>query len=228
MDNPYAAPATDVRQAEFDSAGVAPYTVAQMRSAFTRFAVVYWGYAALLIAMTVISLLMTKDLEAAAAAGNEPNPQIQALQGWLMALGFIGLAWFVAFVLMVVFACMLLYRYWAVFQPYTVRTTPGKAVGFLFIPLFNLYWMFVAYHGLAKDIDSYLDKNRDSQAPRPTTGFVLIALIVGLLTIVPVINNFAMLAFLVLMFITKLRLNNSIIGIIQDRARQQANAAPTK
>lgn len=226
MENPYAAPVTDVRQSGYDVAGTAPYTVAQMRSAFTRFAVVYWGYAALLIAMTIISLVMAREFAAAASAGNDP--QTQEIQGWLMAIGFIGIAWFVVFVVMVIFACILLYRYWAVIADHGARTTPGKAVGFLFIPLFNLYWMFVAYHGLAKDIDSYLDKNRASQAPRPTTGFILVAMIIGLLTFVPVINNIAMLAFLVLMFITKLRLNNSIIGIIQDRARQQANAAPTK
>lgn len=228
MENPYATPATDVRQAELDATGTAPYTVAQMRSAFTRFAVVYWGYAGLLVALTAISLLMTREFVAAAADGNQAQVAAQQLQGWLIALGFIGLAWLVALVVMVVFACILLYRYWVVIAEYGARTTPGKAVGFLFIPLFNLYWMFVAYHGLAKDIDSYLDKNRSSRAPRPTTGFILVTMIVGLLTFVPVINNFAMLAVLVLMFITKLRLNNSIIGIIQDRARLAAAAAPTK
>lgn len=228
MENPYAAPATDVRQSDLDASGTAPYTVAQMRAAFTRFAVVYWGYAGLLVALTVISLVLARDFAAAAADGNQAQQVTQALQGWVMALGFIGLAWFVAFVVMVVFACILLYRYWAVIAQHGARTTPGKAVGFLFIPLFNLYWMFVAYHGLAKDIDAYLDRNRASRAPRPTTGFILVTLIVGLLTFVPVINNFAMLAALVLMFITKLRLNNSIIGIIQDRSRQQASAAPTK
>jgi hypothetical protein len=34
--------------------------------------------------------------------------------------------------------------------------------------------------------------------------------------------------FLVLMSTTKLRLNNSLIGNIQDRSRQQASAAPSK
>ena len=53
---------------------------------------------------------------------------------------------------------VLLYRFWSVIQdaaPGEVRTTPGKAVGFMFIPLFNLYWVFQAYPGLATDMHHY-------------------------------------------------------------------------
>lgn len=37
-----------------------------------------------------------------------------------------------------------LYRAWILLQPGGASTTPGKAVGFLFIPLFSLYWIFIA------------------------------------------------------------------------------------
>lgn len=44
---------------------------------------------------------------------------------------------------------VLLYQCWAALpEPYRA-TTPGKAVGFLFIPIFNLYWMFVCWPKLA-------------------------------------------------------------------------------
>lgn len=42
-------------------------------------------------------------------------------------------------------------RLWGALRFAGVRTTAGKAVGFLFVPFFNLYWMFVAFHGLAQD-----------------------------------------------------------------------------
>jgi hypothetical protein len=43
-------------------------------------------------------------------------------------------------------------------------TTPQKATGFLFIPIFNLYWVFVAYYGLSKQINEYIDRhNLDSR-----------------------------------------------------------------
>jgi hypothetical protein len=44
-----------------------------------------------------------------------------------------------------------LYRAWFCLQPGGAQTSPGKAVGFLFIPLFNIYWIFVAINGLPKD-----------------------------------------------------------------------------
>src|SRR5215472_4189380 len=39
---------------------------------------------------------------------------------------------------------VLIYQMWQSIQDGHARTTPGKAVGFLFIPFFNLYWMFQA------------------------------------------------------------------------------------
>ena len=38
------------------------------------------------------------------------------------------------------------------------RTTPGLAVGLMFIPVFNIYWQFVALKGLAEDFWSILKK----------------------------------------------------------------------
>jgi hypothetical protein len=223
MENPYAAPSTDVRQTDFEVAGAAPYTVAQMRTAFTRFAVAYWGYIAAVVVMMVIAVVIVASAASSRSQGTE-----QQVESALMGLGIFFFVLMAIVVTMTVFAMILLYRYWAVMQPYSKRTTPGKAVGFLFIPFFNLYWMFVAYHGLSKDIDAYLDANPGSAAPRPSTGLVLATVIIMLLTMVPYLGNLASLALIVMLFLMKLRLNNSIIGIIQDRSRQQASAAPSK
>ncbi len=54
---------------------------------------------------------------------------------------------------------VLWYKAWAAIQDGQARTTPGKAVGFLFIPLFNLYWIFQAIHGFAKDYNSYVERH---------------------------------------------------------------------
>ena len=43
----------------------------------------------------------------------------------------------------------LLYIMWCQVPNKYTRITPSMAVGFLFIPLFNLYWVFIAYRGLA-------------------------------------------------------------------------------
>lgn len=59
------------------------------------------------------------------------------------------------------------YRGWRCLQAGSPRTTPGQAIGFLFIPFFNIYWAFQAFNGFAQDwnrIVSGYDDLRD--APR--------------------------------------------------------------
>jgi|GEM_PF-1049080 len=71
----------------------------------------------------------------------------------------IGIAiWIYSFVMWM----RLIYRMWQSVQDSYARTTPAKAVGFLFIPYFNLYWIFQAWWGFAKDCNSYIERN---QAP---------------------------------------------------------------
>jgi len=50
-----------------------------------------------------------------------------------------------------VYSYIILYRAWHVIQAGGAKTTPGKAVGFMFIPYFNLYWMFVGYYNWSED-----------------------------------------------------------------------------
>ncbi len=38
--------------------------------------------------------------------------------------------------------------------------TPSKAAGYLFIPIFNLYWLFISFYGLANQVNQYIDRHR--------------------------------------------------------------------
>jgi hypothetical protein len=78
-------------------------------------------------------------------------------------LAFIVIGIFTAFASVVLFY-ILLYRYWELIQDGTAQTTPGKAVGYCFIPFFNFYWMFTAIRGLAQDMNRYT-RTRGIQAP---------------------------------------------------------------
>jgi hypothetical protein len=55
-------------------------------------------------------------------------------------------------VVTLVFSAMLHYQMWQAVPERFRRTTPGKAVGFLFIPFFIFYWYFPSYAGLAEDV----------------------------------------------------------------------------
>lgn len=50
---------------------------------------------------------------------------------------------------------VLVYKMWRVVPEAFARTTPGRAVFLLFVPLFNIYWMFQAYWGWTKDFNRF-------------------------------------------------------------------------
>ena len=60
--------------------------------------------------------------------------------------------------------CMLHYRLWKLIPKDVAQTTPGKAVGFMFIPFFNFYWISVSYLGLSKGLTEML-RHREIQSP---------------------------------------------------------------
>jgi uncharacterized membrane protein YphA (DoxX/SURF4 family) len=63
----------------------------------------------------------------------------------------LGVIYVPALIVTTVFWCILLYRHWSLLQGHGARTTPGKAVGFGFIPLFffGISRNFVATRGEA-------------------------------------------------------------------------------
>jgi hypothetical protein len=48
-----------------------------------------------------------------------------------------------------------LYKAWALIQDGRARTQPMQAALLMLIPFFNIYWMFVAFGGLATDLNHY-------------------------------------------------------------------------
>src|SRR5688572_19215215 len=117
MENPYAAPSTDIRQAEFEVAGAAPYTVAEMRSAFTRFAWAYWGYIGTVVVFMAVMIAMVVQVAVQNGGRTTSEADVErAMQGWLVGMGVFGILLGVIVILMTVFAMILLYRYWVVMQ----------------------------------------------------------------------------------------------------------------
>jgi hypothetical protein len=98
------------------------------------------------------------------------------------------LAAVVGFIVGAVIALIYLYRAWLIVQGSTARTTPGKAVGFLFIPLFNLYWVFQAYHGWAQDYNAFRDRRGLTGAPQMPEGLFLAVSILTVLSAIPYVN----------------------------------------
>lgn len=99
-----------------------------------------------------------------------------------LALGFLAiLVGAIAFL-------VLLYKLWAAIQDGHARATPGKAVGFLFIPFFNLYWAFQAIWGWAKDYNAYVDRHGLTSAPKMPEGLFLAYVILCFSGIIPILG----------------------------------------
>ena len=63
------------------------------------------------------------------------------------------------------------HRAWQLLQPTQTTITPGQAVGFMFIPLFNIYWMFIAYHKWAVEWNNTCRQHTSlNYAPRGAEG----------------------------------------------------------
>jgi len=86
---------------------------------------------------------------------------------------------FLSYIGMIAFLCLFLYKAWDLIQDGNVRTSPGKAVGFMFIPFFNLYWQFVAWMGLCEDLNKY-SQERGITAQPTAPGMMMAALILNL------------------------------------------------
>lgn len=107
-----------------------------------------------------------------------------------------GLVALSSLVFMVVCSCKFMYRCWMLVSDGKARTTPERAVGFMFIPLFNMYWQFVAHWGLTLEMNRVIDEYQ-IPAPRPNPQLMLWYLILGLCGIIPFIGPLASLASLV-------------------------------
>jgi hypothetical protein len=122
---------------------------------------------------------------------------ILLLAGTVTAIIFIGIP---ALIAAVVLEYILLYRYWQVIQDGYARTTPGNAVGFLFIPFYNFYWLFVAITGLSKDMNAYIARHGVA-AERVSEGLALAFPILILCSWIPYVDIFTGIAALIIMII---------------------------
>ncbi len=92
------------------------------------------------------------------------------------------------------------YKLWKAIQGGHPRTSPELAVGLLFVPFFNLYWVFQAYWGLARDYNAYVRQHR-LKVPTLSEGLALSVCVLMLLSMVPLLGFLFMLVNMILQII---------------------------
>jgi hypothetical protein len=159
-----------------------------------------------------------------------PRQQIQQLESWFkicwlsiaigapltfLIVGFGGL------ITGAVFGYMILFKCWKTIQDGRPRTTPGKAVGFMFIPFFNLYWQFVAFLGLAKDMNRYMKTRKIRSAlinEEIALWYCILTCASGLLAFFLPLAILVSIASFVLWILLLKSLKNAAIAILRSRA----------
>jgi hypothetical protein len=104
---------------------------------------------------------------------------------------------------------ILVYRMWAAIQDGHARTTPGRAVGLLFVPFFNVYWAFQVFPGYATDYNAYV-KRHGVEARELSAGPFVAYVIACLVTFVPVVGLLAGVAAVALALVLAARVCDAI------------------
>jgi hypothetical protein len=119
---------------------------------------------------------------------------------WIIVSVLVTLLGIALLVVNIIYSCMLLYKAWQAIQGGQARTTPEKAVGFIFIPGFNFYWYFIAYWAFARDYNLYLQM-KSLELPRLPEKLFLSYPILLLCGLIPFAGYAAAIASLVILFI---------------------------
>lgn len=167
----------------------------------------WWAW---LCGLTVVCMIASP---AVALMHTDPDTARVTTQGFLWALALASIGFCIA-VVAAVPVWILIYRSWAQIQDGHARTTPGAALGLCFIPLFNIYWVFVAFRGLALDANAFIARY-GFEAPRIPVGLALAYCIVFVCIYVPFLNVLAIFAGIPLLFAILLKIANSSAAIAE-------------
>lgn len=116
-----------------------------------------------------------------ALIGEAENADIVAVFGGILC--FAGTVMLVAGS---IYSKMILQRMWQLIQPYTNKATPGQAIGYLFIPFYNFYWIFIALGSWSNEtnriLPHFIKESQGLTALRPQAGTYISYAIFWLIT----------------------------------------------
>jgi hypothetical protein len=135
----------------------------------------------------------------------------------------LGLIWVPAIIVSAVFWCILLHRQWSLLQGHGARTTPGKAVGFSFIPFYCFYWWFVSYAGLATDTNKYM-RTAGIGTKRMSFGLAVTDSVLSILGctigLIPKVGAVFSFPLMIIGFILVLQQRDCVLAIMQEKVER--------
>jgi hypothetical protein len=135
-------------------------------------------------------------------------------------IAILGILGFVQFLIVqMIYTFVIIWKMWSSIQDGYARMTSGKAVGFLFIPFFNVYWIFQVWAGFPRDYNNYVDRHRLT-VPHLSTGLFTAYPVLILLTAIPFLG--------ILIALINMFLFVGIISRICDAVNALANQTPER
>ena len=148
---------------------------------------------------------------------------------WAISCSWVNIIAVPILIVLTVFWCILLYRHWSLLQGHGARTTPGKAVGYGFIPVFFFYWWFVAYAGLATDNNRYL-RQLGITTKRMSFGLAVTDCILSILFctvgLYPPVSAVLTVPYMIIGFILVLQQRDCVLAILHQRAQGRGDDVP--
>jgi hypothetical protein len=92
-----------------------------------------------------------------------------------VALASIGYLQFMVAHIVIMF--YILYRMWDSIQD-GVSTSTGKAIGYLFIPVFSVYWVFKAWNGFPTEYNQYLERHQLNVSPINSSVYLMVPIFI--------------------------------------------------
>lgn len=147
----------------------------------------FYGAFAIGVILMIITVILSFQIE------DRPEA-MERMSGILVGVFLGGI---VFLVIAQILALIVIHRSWKCISLAGASVSPGMAVGLLFVPLFNLYWLFRAYYGFAQDWNRIMACHEETRlAPRMPEGLfmaycitILLFWPVGVILLFPVIGS---------------------------------------
>lgn len=136
------------------------------------------------------------------------------IENFLSMIGILGssfilrFGFFVSALFCLISFCELIYYSWKITEPNHENISASKAIGYLFIPFYNIYWAYFIFASLPKVLLSKSKKWDMVKSFFISESLVITAAILFMLSLIPVINILVFIPFLVLSYIYTLKIGD--------------------
>ncbi|MDD2412915.1 MAG: GYF domain-containing protein [Bacteroidales bacterium] len=134
------------------------------------------------------------------------------IENFLSMIGIMGSSFILRFgflisgLIFLINLCEIIYYSWRISEPNRDNVSGLKVIGFLFIPFYNIYWVFYVFSNLPKFLLSKAQQWGLSNSASISESLVITTSIVAMLSLIPFINFFVFVPFLVLSYIYILKI----------------------